>query len=154
MKGPLQIYNSMKGFPLGKRLFMGILCFKAPYFGTIRPRMVEYDPGKCVISMKKRRAVENHLGTVHAIAMCNMCELTAGLCLESVIPDDFRWIAKSMDIRYLLKGESDLVSTSSIVDIEWRDRMDLSVPVDIRDRSGRQVAAAVVMMYVSRRKDR
>ena len=151
MKGPWQIYEKVRTLPFGDWLYMRLLCFKIPYFGTIRPYIVEFRRGKCAIGMKKRSKVLNHLKTVHAIAMCNMCELTAGLCLESVLPCEFRWIAKSMEIHYLGKGQSDLTAVSSLDGIKWHDRLDLPVPVDIKDKQGQSVAKATVFMYVSQR---
>ena len=44
---------------------------KAPYFSTIKPQFKTLRPGYCEVSMKKRRAVLNHLGSVHAIAELN-----------------------------------------------------------------------------------
>ena len=59
---------------------------RAPYFGTIRPSFLDLQPKLCRVAMKKRRAVENHIGTVHALAMGNLCELAAGMCTEVTIP--------------------------------------------------------------------
>lgn len=151
MKSPFQIYQELNRLPFGRWLFMKLLCLRAPYFSTIRPRLTMYERGRCSILIKKRRAVQNHLGTVHAIAMCNMCELGAGLCLESVLPAEYRWIAKSMEIHYLKKAETDLVSTCVLAGISWKDRMDLPVEVDIKDAGGQSVVKATVNMYVSLR---
>ena len=38
------------------------------------------------MSLRKRRAVLNHIGTVHAIAMANLCELACGMLMEVTIP--------------------------------------------------------------------
>ena len=56
---------------------------------------------RCVVFMKKRRAVTNHLKTVHAIAMCNMAELAGGLMTEVSLPQGKRWIPSGMTVKYL-----------------------------------------------------
>ena len=67
----LSLWKRLTPLPLGKRLFSRIVCFKAPYFGSIRPVFEELQSGYGVVRLKNRRAVQNHIGTVHAIAMCN-----------------------------------------------------------------------------------
>ncbi|MFO1426316.1 MAG: DUF4442 domain-containing protein [Steroidobacteraceae bacterium] len=59
----------------------------APYFASIAPLVEELRTGYCVASFAKRRAVENHIGTVHALAIGNLCELAAGMVTEVTIPN-------------------------------------------------------------------
>ena len=61
--GLWQSFSSKWG---GKWAFSRLLCVKAPYFGSIRPRFEDLQPGRCEVRMRKRRAVLNHIGTVHA----------------------------------------------------------------------------------------
>lgn len=60
-------------------------------------------PGYCAVSIKKHRAVLNHLGTVHAIAMCNMAELAGGTMTDATVPKTHRWIPKGMQVEYVKK---------------------------------------------------
>ena len=78
MNAALSAWRRLQAKPFGKAIFSRAVCFKAPYFGTISPRFAELQPGRARVSMRKRRAVQNHIGTVHAIAMCNLAELAAG----------------------------------------------------------------------------
>ena len=48
--------------------------------------------------------MHNHLGTVHAIALCNLAELSAGVMTDAAIPPDMRWIPKGMSVDYLKKA--------------------------------------------------
>src|SRR3546814_14164479 len=72
----LDLYRRITRWPAGQWLFSRAVCFKAPYFANIRPRIELLEPGRCVASLRHRRAVTNHIGTVHAIALCNLAELT------------------------------------------------------------------------------
>ena len=80
--GTLKIWQRFAGAPGGKWAFSKLVCMKAPYFSSIQPLFEEIKPGYCTVRMPKRRAVLNHLGTVHAIAMCNMAELSGGTMTE------------------------------------------------------------------------
>ena len=68
----------------------------APYFQTIDPVFVDLKPGYAELTFANQKKVHNHLGTVHAIAMCNAAELVAGMMAEVSIPENLRWIPVGM----------------------------------------------------------
>jgi len=41
----LAMWRRLEAVPLGKAIFSRIICWKAPYFGSIRPRFEEFRPG-------------------------------------------------------------------------------------------------------------
>ena len=137
----------------GRWLFARTVAKRAPYFGTIRPRFLDLQPKLCRVWMKKRRAVENHIGTVHALAMGNLCELAAGMCTEVTIPVGMRWIPRGMTIEYLRKAESGVTATSRLNKLEWATGpQSVGVPVSVVDESGTEVVRAVITMHVTPRK--
>jgi uncharacterized protein (TIGR00369 family) len=148
----LDIYNRLHGLPLGNRIFSRVLCMKAPYFKSIKPVFSELREGYCEIRMKKRRSVENHLKSVHAIAMANLCELTGGTCLEASIPGSLRWIAKGMNIEYLKIAKTGLTARCEIVGIPEDKTGDFPVTIRVDDQNGVMVVKAVINMYISRKK--
>src|SRR5882672_386959 len=100
--GPtLRAWARLQSSAFGRWMFGRTVARRAPYFGTIKPKFLDLQPKLCRVSMRKRRAVENHLGTVHALAMGNLCELAAGMCTEVTIPVGMRWIPRGMTIEYL-----------------------------------------------------
>ena len=86
----MTLWEKLSTKPMGKWIFGKLVCHNVPYFSTIKPRFEEFKPGFSRVSMKKRRAVENHIATVHAIAACNLAECGAGTLMEasafSVLP--------------------------------------------------------------------
>ena len=77
------LWKSTTGLPVvggivGKRAFSIAFAQKAPYFATIHPRVTELRPNYAEVVIPKRRSVQNHIGTVHAIALCNGLEGAAG----------------------------------------------------------------------------
>ncbi len=151
----LATWGRLAPLPGGKWLFSRLICLKAPYFSSVRPRFVALRPGYCEVAIRKRRAVTNHLGTVHAIAMCNMAELAAGIMSEATVPASHRWIPKGMSVEYMKKGGSDLRATAELPALPaFGPPVELPVPVTITDRQGEPVCRAVIRMWVSPRKDR
>ncbi|MBL8513170.1 MAG: DUF4442 domain-containing protein [Betaproteobacteria bacterium] len=148
----LDTWNKMSAKPLGKWLFSRAVCMKAPYFGSIKPRFEEMKPGYARVSMKKRRSVENHIGTVHAIACCNLAEVAAGTMLEASLPRNMRWLPRGMNVQYLKKAETDLTAIAKVEDFAEGPARDVVVSVDIQDASGQVVVHADIAMYVSPKK--
>jgi acyl-coenzyme A thioesterase PaaI-like protein len=137
----------------GRWLFARTVARRAPYFGTLKARFLDLQPRLCRVAMRKRRAVENHIGTVHALAMGNLCELAAGMCTEVTIPTAMRWIPRGMTIEYLAKAESDVTATARLDKSEWPGAENIGVPVSVHDVNGKEVVRAVISMYVSPRKE-
>ena len=98
--------ENVGGQTLASRIAGRIISLYAPYFASIRPRITTLEPGRCQTEMSDRRSVRNHLGSIHAIAVCNLIELTMGLTIESALPDHLRWIAKGMEVKYLKKARN------------------------------------------------
>src|SRR5262249_43985900 len=92
----LKIYRVAEKVPLGRRLFSQFFRRLAPYFRTTPAEVESADPGLVRVTMRDTRAIRNHLGTVHAIAMCNLAELAMGVAAEVTVPVTHRWIPKGM----------------------------------------------------------
>ena len=108
----LRLWRRLDGSAAGRWLFSRIVCFKAPYFASISPRVTRLEPGRCEAWLKQRRRVQNHIGTVHAIALCNLAELCAGLVTDVSIPADMRWIPQDMTVRYLQKASGRIAASA------------------------------------------
>jgi acyl-coenzyme A thioesterase PaaI-like protein len=150
--GTLSIWGRFASKPGGKWAFSRLVCLKAPYFASIRPLFEELRPGYCRLRIRKRRAVLNHIGTVHAIAMCNMAELAGGTMTEVTIPATHRWIPRGMTVEYLKKATTDLVAVATPVAKPDGSASDYQVEVVVRDREDAPVLRATITMWVTPRK--
>jgi len=150
----LALYRRITRWPAGHWIFSRAVCFKAPYFSSIRPRIELLEPGRCVASLRHRRAVTNHIGTVHAIALCNLAELTGGLAIDTALPPSMRWIPRGMSVQYLHKavGTMHAVATPAQPVAEADTGYELPVDVEVTDPSGRIVFRANIAMWVSPRR--
>lgn len=156
MASALELYRRLARWPGGRWLYARLICFKAPYFATISPCFVVLEPGRCEIEIRDRRRVHNHIGTVHAIALCNAAELAGGLMTEVTLPATMRWIPKGMRVEYLAKARGTLRAVAqpaeplpavSETGCVW------PVIVVVRDAAGTAVFRARIDMWLSRRKD-
>jgi acyl-coenzyme A thioesterase PaaI-like protein len=139
--------------PLGKRLFSVAVMARAPYFGTILPTVETMVPGRCEVRAPKWWGVHNHIGTFHAIAACNLAEITMGMLAEATVPPTHRWIPKAMNVEYLAKATTALHATAEVEPLpEFGDEpFELIVPVSVRDDAGKEVVHADITIWVTRK---
>ena len=155
MSAPLlSLHRKITRWPAGEWLFSRAICFKAPYFGTIAPRIVSLAPGRCEVRIRDRRRVHNHIGTVHAIALCNLAELAAGVMTDATLPTSMRWIPKGMTVEYLKKATGTMhgVATPDVPLVESASGYELPVTVVVKNDAGDAVFRASIEMWVSPRK--
>lgn len=146
----VKIYNKLQNKPAGKWMFSKLVCRVVPYFGTIYPKVEFLSSEKCIVSMKKRKAVYNHINTIHAIAVCNLAEMAAGLLMVASTPlKGMRWLPKGMNVQYLKKCESTLTAE---VNIQLDDLVvgDNILNVKVTDESGALVVIADINMYLTK----
>lgn len=149
----LSLYRRITRWPAGHWLFSRAVCFKAPYFASIAPRIETLEPNRCVATIRHRRSVTNHLGTVHAIALCNLAEFSGGLMTDASLPPSMRWIPKGMTVEYLKKAVGTMRATAVPVQaiVESGEGYELPVEVTIADPAGDPVFRARIMMWLSSR---
>lgn len=149
----LKLWEKANRLPAGKKWFSMIFARKARYFGTIKPLVREVRPNYCEVAFKKRKAVENHIGTVHVIAICNALEMAMGAVAEATIPKHLRWIPRGMELQYTAKATSDIVAIAETVPEDWKPG-DLAVRVRAERDDGMVVVEGVIMLYVSEKPPR
>ena len=133
----LALWRRVASWPAGPRIFSVLLGRMVPYSGTIRPRVRELKPGRAVVELRDRRAVRQHLGSVHAVALANLGELTSGLAMTAAMPADVRGIVTRMEIEYFKKARGLLTATSeSRFPDAVTEPIDHPVVADIHDAGG------------------
>ena len=81
MSQVLNLFNTA-----GPERFSATICQIAPYFSTLEPKVTMLRPGCAEARVPLRKEVTNHLGTMHAIALCNAAELVAGTMTDASLP--------------------------------------------------------------------
>lgn len=143
MSQVLQMFNTV-----GPEQFTKMVCQMAPYFSTIEPQLTALRPGYAEAKVPFRKEITNHLGTVHAIALCNAAELVGGTMTDVSVPAGARWIPKGMTVEYLAKAKTDLTATCDGSGVDWSTAGDKVVPIEVFDTDGKKVFAAQITMNV------
>lgn len=144
----LKIYHTFLKWPYGRLIFSAFFASKAPYFRTIKPLITVLEANRCELTFKKRKAVQNHIGTVHAIALCNGLEMAMGALAEASIPAHLRWIPKGMNVNYTAKANSNIRVIASVEPTAWQVG-DVPIQVEAQRTDGTVVIQGEIILYVS-----
>jgi len=150
MSSVLELYSKATRLPQGRRIFSTLFALKAPYFGTVRPRFTELRPNHAELVIRKRRKVQNHIGTVHVIAICNGLEAAMGALAEATVPSHKRWIPKGMEVDYTAKATSDITCIAETDPEQWTgENPDVPVRVRAVRDDGTVVVQGVIRLWVT-----
>jgi acyl-coenzyme A thioesterase PaaI-like protein len=152
MNPTLKLWRTLSAYPAGRQLFSKGVCLKAPYFATIKPLFEELETGYAVVRIKERRSIHNHIGSVHAIAMCNLAEIAAGVVGEASMPSGMRWIPAGMTVRYLGSAKGILRGYATMREIVPGEKGIVPVKVEVKNAVGNVVFDAEISMHVSPKK--
>src|ERR1700712_830970 len=133
----LELYERSSRVPvLGRRAFSLAAAIKAPYFLTIAPAVEELRPNYARVRVRKWWGVQNHIGTVHVIALANGMEMAMGALAEASIPAHLRWIPKGMELEYLAMSTSTLLATADTDPTDWEQPGEIAVRVQATREDG------------------
>lgn len=157
MADVLDSWKSALRLPGGRWLFSRRFAARAPYFRSVAPKFVHLEPNLAEVSIRKTRRVLNHVGTVHAIAICNGAEVAMGALAEVTVPTSKRWIPKAMAVSYLAPAKTDLVCRASTTPAQWDGLPpdhggELEVSVAAIDASETTVLLGTITIWVSPRR--
>jgi len=135
-----RLWNRLSPLPGGKWLFSRILGHMVPYTGGLRARVLTLEPGHVVVELRERRAVRNHLASVHAMALANAGELASGLAMMGALPPTIRGILTAFDIDFSKKARGRLLAESLCALPEVTEDEEYLALATITDAQGDTVA--------------
>ncbi|WP_201529230.1 MULTISPECIES: DUF4442 domain-containing protein [Psychrobacter] len=111
-----------------------------PYVGTTGVYYETVEPNKVVVSLNNNKAVQNHIGSIHAVAVTLLAETATGFILGLNLPSDRVLLVKSYSVdfyRPLKKGQVAAIATLSDeqrLDILNTPKGEMVIPCIIDDR--------------------
>ncbi|MGD9253876.1 MAG: hotdog fold domain-containing protein [Holophagae bacterium] len=141
-------WDRAKGTAMGRWLFSRAVGRFAPYTGTIGARVEGIEPGRARVAMRDRKAVRNHLRSIHAVALTNLLELTGGLAVIAALPAGARMIPLRIEIEFIKKARGTVAAESRCDIPSSVDHGELPSAVTIRDGGGDEVARGRVVVMV------
>ena len=140
----LRLWKTLSPLPGGQWLFAMIFGRMVPYSGSVGPRIRLLEPGHARVEIPDRRSNRQHLGSVHAIALMNVAEMTSGLAMMAGLPDGVRGIVTSISMEYLKKARGTITAVARVAIPTVTGDTDFDVTADCLDPDGTVVARAKV----------
>lgn len=151
MTSTYQLYQRLSSKPFGRQLFALGYMTKAPYFATVQPQVVQMAPNEAAVRIRKWRGVQNHIGTMHAIAVANGMEAAMGLLAEASVQPGTRWIPKGIELEYLGKVTGAVTCTARTEPTDWQGPTPHEVRVQVTGAlaDGTEVVRGVIPLWVT-----
>ncbi|MGR6873293.1 DUF4442 domain-containing protein [Pseudomonas sp. HK3] len=113
---------------------------KIKYAGHSGIRFEKLSNNECVVSIKNKKKVQNHIGGVHAAAMALLAETATGFVFGMNVPDSKLPLIKKMNIDYVKRSSGDMRAVATLTDeqiqkIKTEEKGDVVVSVIITDEA-------------------
>lgn len=145
-------WDRLHRLPGGKVLFSRAVGRFAPYSGSIPFLVEELGPGRARISLHESRRVQNHLQSIHAIALANLAELAGNLALLYAMPPGARFIVTELKMEYLQKARGRIEARCIAPIPSSNERRAYEIPVEIFDGQGTLVTRCQITSLVGPKK--
>lgn len=112
---PLEIYQILTSKYFGRDMFEMLIWVKSPYTNSISPQVEHFCQNKCQVSLTEKTCLRNSFRSVHAMALANLGEFTAGLLmLEYLHQHHLRGIVTSINCKYYKKARGKITAHASL----------------------------------------
>ena len=142
MNGIVSKINSLPDFVRVKALstFFGNF---VKFTGTAGIKIEELTDKKSVITLKNKKSVQNHIGSVHAVASILIAESATGYLIGMNVPDSSVPVIKTIKADYVKRAKGDMKAVASLTDkqieqIRTQEKGETVVKVTVTDAEGKE----------------
>ncbi|NVK36842.1 MAG: DUF4442 domain-containing protein [Gammaproteobacteria bacterium] len=128
------------------------------YAGHSGVRFEKLSHNECVVSLKNKKKVQNHIGGIHAAAMALLAETATGFVFGMNVPDSKLPVIKKMDIDYVKRSTGDMRAVATLTDeqiqkIQTEEKGEVTVPVIITDEANVEpIKASMTWAWTAKRR--
>jgi acyl-coenzyme A thioesterase PaaI-like protein len=135
-----------------------VLGTAVPYIGTSSLGIDELTYDRCVVTVRNRRHVRNHIGGVHAACMALMAETASGFAVAMNVPAASVPVIKTLKVDFQKRAVGDMRAVAELTPaqvelIRGAPKGETAVKVVVTDGEGKQpVACEMVWAWVPKRR--
>ena len=153
-----KLVKTTSKFPQGIRSTLWSKAFGrvVPMVGSAKLRYLEVTHNKVVVKIENHKAMQNHIGQVHACAMALLAETATGFVTGMNVPDSSIVLIKSLhvDFKRPSKGAMTAIATlndEQIQQMQHSDKGETLVQVSVTDESGEEpIQCQMLWAWVSK----
>ena len=138
-----KLVHSTARFPQGIRTALWSKAFGriVPMVGTAKIRYIEVNASQVTVSLANHKAMQNHIGQLHACAMALIAETATGFVTAMNVPDSAIVLIKSFKIDFQRPSKGAMQATATLTAeqqhlMRTTDRGETLVQVTVTDESG------------------
>ena len=114
-----------------------------PMVGSAHIRYLEVSHSKVVVKIENHRAMQNHIGQVHACAMALIAETATGFVTGMNVPDSCIVLIKSFKVDFKKPTKGAMIATATLSDEQQKlmqstEKGETLVKVQVTDESGEE----------------
>ena len=127
-----------------------------PMVGSANLRYLEVSHAKVVVKIENHRAMQNHIGQVHACAMALIAETATGFVTGMNVPDSCIMLIKSLKIDFKRPSKGAMTATATLTDDQQKlmqstEKGETLVSVRVTDESGEEpIQCEMLWAWVSK----
>ncbi|MGE8559373.1 MAG: DUF4442 domain-containing protein [Acinetobacter sp.] len=114
-----------------------------PMVGSANIRYLEVSHAKVVVKIENHRAMQNHIGQVHACAMALIAETATGFVTGMNVPDSCIVLIKSLKVDFRRPSKGAMTATATLTEDQQKlmqstEKGEMLVSVRVTDESGEE----------------